>query len=154
MSALPAIDDPAESTLERLATPGIRTIAALAKGFPDVAAPDRQIKTLVYMLGDELTLVLVRGDHELLEQKLIDATGVANIRPAEPEEIKAALGAMPGSLGAVGVSDLSVIADSELEDRKGMVTGANQDDWHYTGVDVSRDVKVGRWASLAHRSSW
>ncbi len=148
VSALPAIDDPAESTLERLATPGIRTIAALAKGFPDVAAPDRQIKTLVYMLGDELTLVLVRGDHELLEQKLIDATGVANIRPAEPEEIKAALGAMPGSLGAVGVSDLSIIADSELEDRKGMVTGANEDDWHYSGVDVSRDVKVGRWASL------
>ena len=43
--------------------------------------PTRQIKTLVYVLDGKLTLVLMRGDHALNEQKLIDATGAAAIRP-------------------------------------------------------------------------
>lgn len=148
ISALPPVADPDDSPLERFPTPGIKTIAALAKAFPDLAPAERQIKTLVYMLGDDPTLVLVRGDHELLEQKLIDATGVANIRAAEPHEIKQALGALPGSLGAVAVKELPVLADHELQSRRGLVTGANEDDWHYSGVDIDRDINVGRWASL------
>ena len=63
---------------------------------------DRQIKTLVQVINGELTLVLLRGDHQLQDQKLIDATGMTDIRPAQPDEIRAALGALPGSLGAVG----------------------------------------------------
>ncbi len=85
---------------EPFATPGVRTIEDLVAGYQ--APADRQIKTLVYFLDDVLTLVLLRGDHALNEQKLIDATGATAIRPAQPEEIRAALGALPGSLGAVG----------------------------------------------------
>ena len=91
-----------------------------------------------------LTLVLVRGDHALEEQKLIDATGARAVRPAEAEEIFAALGAHPGSLGSVGVADLPIIADLALRDRSGMVTGANTDNVHLRGVDVARDVSVGQ----------
>ncbi|MCA1735998.1 MAG: proline--tRNA ligase [Actinobacteria bacterium] len=148
VSAIPEIDDPAESTLERFPTPSIKTIAALAAEFPEVAPPERQIKTLVYVLDDELTLVLLRGDHELLEQKLADTTGATKVRLALVEEIKSALGALPGSLGAVGVGGIPIIADSELSGRRGLVTGANEGGWHYSGVDIERDVKVGRWASL------
>ncbi|MGI8518613.1 MAG: proline--tRNA ligase [Acidimicrobiia bacterium] len=148
VSAIPEIDDPAESTLERFPTPNIKTIAALAAEFPELAPPERQIKTLVYVLDDELTLVLLRGDHELLEQKLSDATGATRVRLALAEEIKSALGALPGSLGAVGVGGVPIIADSELSGRRGLVTGANDDGWHYSGVDIERDVKVGRWDSL------
>ena len=72
------------------------------------APADRQIKTLVYFLDGVLTLVLMRGDHALHEQKLVDATGAVAIRPAEPEEIREALGALPGSLGAVGVSQSAI----------------------------------------------
>ncbi len=133
---------------ERIATPGIRTIKALAEGFADIAAPDRQIKTLVYVLDDVLTLVLVRGDHDLQEQKLLDATGAVKGRPAQPEEIQAALGALPGSLGGVGVTDHPVIADPALQGRRGMVTGANQDDFHFRNVDVDRDIQVSRWVDL------
>ena len=57
----------------------------------------------MYFLDGVLTLVLMRGDHALHEQKLADATGAVAIRPAQPEEIREALGALPGSLGAVGV---------------------------------------------------
>ena len=106
-SRLAAVDDSAERTValaapEPFATPGVRTIEDLAVQYQ--APADRQIKTLVYFLDGVLTLVLLRGDHALNEQKLVDATGATAVRPAQPDEIRAALGALPGSLGAVGVT--------------------------------------------------
>ena len=87
----------------------MRTIEDLATGYD--APADRQIKTLVYVLDGAVTLVLLRGDHALEEQKLIDASGARAVRPAEAAEIFAALGAHPGSLGSVGVTGLPIIAD-------------------------------------------
>jgi prolyl-tRNA synthetase len=149
-SALPPVEDPPASQLpgapERLDTPGVRTIEDLAKQYG--LAADRQIKTLVQFIDGKLTLVLLRGDHPLSEQKLIDATAAVAVRPAQPEEIKAALGALPGSLGAVGVTELPIIADLALRGRRGMSTGANIDDVHLTGVDTGRDITVTQWADL------
>jgi prolyl-tRNA synthetase len=146
-SSLPVIEDePGPAEPARLDTPGVRTIEDLATGYG--LAADRQIKTLVQVMNGQLTLVLLRGDHQLQDQKLIDATGVADIRPAHPDEIRAALGALPGSLGAVGVTDLPVVADVALRGRRDMATGANTDDVHVTGVDVDRDIHVGTWADL------
>jgi len=147
-SAVEPVDDGAGADLERFPTPGLRTIKALAEAHPEVASPDRQIKTLVYILDGEPVLVLLRGDHELQEQKLMDVTGAIEARPAQPEEIRELLGADPGSLGAVGVRGPTVIADRALEGRKKLVTGANEDDWHYSGVDLGRDIEVGVWAEL------
>ncbi len=149
-SALPEVSDPAPGDLpaapERLATPGVRTIEDLVTRHG--LAADRQIKTLVQVVDGRLTLVLLRGDHPLSDQKLIDATGAVQIRPAQPEEISAALGALPGSLGAVGVTEYPVIADLALRGRRAMATGANIDEVHLTGVDVDRDIVVGQWADL------
>jgi prolyl-tRNA synthetase len=150
-SQLAAVDDsPERATIldspQPFATPGVRTIDDLVSQYQ--APADRQVKTLVYFLDDVLTLVLMRGDHALNEQKLADATGAVAMRPAQPEEIQAALGALPGSLGAVGVTDHPVIADEALRGRRGMFTGANIDDTHLRGVDVERDIRVGRWADL------
>jgi prolyl-tRNA synthetase family II len=146
-SALAMIEDePGRDQPARLPTPGVRTIEDLAAGYG--LAADRQIKTLVEVIDGQLTLVLLRGDHALADQKLVDATGAAAIRPAHADEIRAALGASPGSLGAVGVTDLPVIADLALRGRRNMATGANADDVHVTGVDVERDITVGRWADL------
>ena len=137
----PGLPDP-----ERFATPGVRTIDDLAAGYDAPAV--RQIKTLVYVLDGKLTLVLMRGDHALNEQKLADATAAVEFRPAHPEEIKEALGALPGSLGAVGVTNLPVLADEALRGRRDMVTGANTDGFHLRGVDIARDITVGSWADL------
>ncbi len=147
-SVLPSQDDePWDGAPERFPTPGIRTIAALEEAH-DFASGAQQVKTLVYVVDGDLTLLLLRGDHELMEQKLIDGTGTADIRPGHPDEIREALGADPGSLGAVGITHLPVIADPALEGRFNMVTGANEDDWHLRGVDVARDIEVGRWLDL------
>jgi prolyl-tRNA synthetase family II len=146
-SALPPIaDEPGPAAPEGLPTPGVRTIDDLARQYGKPA--DRQVKALVYVIGGQPTLVLLRGDHPLAEQKLADATGAGDIRPAHPDEIRDALGASPGSLGAVGVTDLPVIADLALRGRRNMTTGANTDDMHLTGVDVERDIPVGHWADL------
>jgi prolyl-tRNA synthetase len=131
----------------------VRTIDDLVT-FPGGAAADRQIKTLVYVLDNNLALVLLRGDHELNETKLIDATGAINVRPAQADEIREALGASAGSLGAVGVTGAShpkvtrVVADNALRGRRNMTTGANKDDHHLRGVAIDRDIKVDKWASL------
>ncbi len=143
----PVDDDPWDGPPERFPTPGIRTIAALADAF-DFAAANRQIKSLAYVIDDQLTLVTVRGDDELMPQKLIDGLGTQNVRPAHPEEIQDVLGALPGSLGAVGAKELLVIADPSLQGRRNMVTGANEDDWHLRGVDVDRDIEVDRWLDV------
>jgi prolyl-tRNA synthetase len=147
-SAVAEVDDGERAELDRFPTPGLRTIKALAEAHPETAAPDRQIKTLVYVLDGEQVLVLLRGDHNLQEQKLMDATAAVEARAASPEEIRALLGADPGSLGGVGVDEARIIADDALSGRFNLVTGANEDDWHHSGVDLERDITVSQWADL------
>lgn len=146
-SALPDVDDPETAELETFDTPGVRTIKALEE-FEGGAPADRQLKTLLYMIDDELTLVVVRGDHDLQEQKLIDVTGGIDIRPATEQEIRPALGASPGSLGAVGISDYTILVDEAVRGRTGMTTGANIDDKHLRNVDVGRDIEVTKWVDV------
>ncbi|MEW1911905.1 proline--tRNA ligase [Kitasatospora sp. NPDC085895] len=151
-AALPAVEDPeGPAAPEPFDTPEARTIEELASkhGVP----ADRQIKTLVYVLDGALTLVLMRGDHALVEQKLLDATAARAVRPATPEEIKEALGAAPGSLGAVGVEGLPVWVDEALRGRRSMTTGANQDGVHLSGVDVARDITATGWADFREISA-
>jgi prolyl-tRNA synthetase len=143
----PADDGPGRAAPEKFPTPGVRTIDDLAR-MQGGAAAERQIKTLVYAVDEKIVLVLLRGDHSLVEQKLVDNVEAELIRPAQPDEIRAALGALPGSLGAVGVADHFVIADESLRGRRDMVTGANEDDFHLRGVDVERDIAVKGWLDL------
>ena len=132
-------------TLEKFETPNIRTIEALSES---EHPPEHQIKTLVYMVDGELSLILLRGDHQFQEQKFRDSTSAMEIAPAEEETIKKALGASPGSLGAVGIDGIKTFADPSLKGRSGMTTGANEDDFHLSGVDVDRDIKVDQWVDV------
>ena len=152
-SALKPVDDGETSDdLVRFPTPGVRTIAAL-ETVEGGAPAHRQIKTMVMVLDGSMTLALVRGDHQLNLQKLADGTGAVDIRPAEPAETLERLGAHPGSLGAVGVKDLPIVADHCLRGRRNLATGANADDWHYSGVDIERDIAVDEWLDLREVSA-
>ena len=142
-TATPA-DDCGDS--EKFETPGVKTIDDLARRF-DVAA-ERQIKTLVYVADDKPVIVLLRGDDQLEEAKLGGVLGAKAFRAAGDAEIVKALGAQPGSLGAVGVEGVPVYADEVLRGGSGMVTGANDDGHHLRNVNIERDVAVGEWADL------
>ena len=147
-SVLPGVEDgDGLAQPEKFPTPGVKTIEALAK-MKGGAEAIHQIKTLVYVVDGKTLLVLLRGDHQLAEQKLIDQVEAEELRPAEPDEIKQALGASPGSLGAVGQGDLFVLADEALRGRHDMVTGANEDGFHLRGVDIERDIDVKAWLDL------
>jgi prolyl-tRNA synthetase len=157
-------DGETQGALEKFATPGVRTIEDLVS-FDGGAAADRQIKTLVYVSvaqkGKETKttpfLALLRGDHPLNEVKLSNAAArlvnddgwaQTSIRPAHPDEIAELMGAHAGSLGAVGVTKLRVLADEALRGRKNMTTGANVDDFHLRGVSIERDIEVAAWVDL------
>jgi len=136
---------------ERFATPGVVTIEALAAA-PYRVAAHQQIKTLIYIADSKPVLVLVRGDDQVNEAKLAGKIGSPIFRAATSDEIVEALGAKPGSLGAVTStrkrSDLKVIADEALRGAKGMTTGANEDGFHLRHVEIERDLKVDQWADL------
>jgi prolyl-tRNA synthetase len=147
-SELPGANDAAGlDAPEKFATPGMRTIQDL-ESFEQGTPGASQIKTLVYMIDGKPVLLLLRGDDALSEQKLVDTVEAEEIRPATAEEIVAALGASPGSLGGVGVADHFIIADEALRGRTDMTTGANIDDFHYRGVSVERDIDVKAWLDL------
>ena len=141
------VDSGPETALERFPTPGVRSIADLT-ALDSEATALQQIKTMVMVLDGQVVLALLRGDHQLNFQKLQDSTGAIDLRPATAEETIDGLGASPGSLGAVGVEGLRVLADLSLRGRKNMFTGANEDDWHYRGVSLDTDISVEEWVDL------
>ncbi|MBE0541324.1 MAG: proline--tRNA ligase [Verrucomicrobia bacterium] len=136
---------------EKFPTPGVVTIEALAKAPFNVPA-NRQIKTLVFMVQDKPAIALVRGDDQLNETKFAAGVGTTIFRAATADEIFAALGAHPGSLGAVSATqkskDIPVYADERLRGANEMTTGANEDGFHLRNVSLERDVTVTRWRDL------
>ena len=158
------VDETPDAPVEKFPTPGVRTIEDLVT-FPGGAAAERQIKTLVYVAVSEkgkqeaaqVILALLRGDHPLNDAKLASAVGamlraegaeLTQLRPAHPEEIFEAMGAHAGSLGAVGVTRYKILADNALQERANMTTGANLDDHHLRGVNITRDIKNVQWTDL------
>jgi len=144
----------AGAAIEKFATPGVVTIEALSKAPYSVPA-NRQIKTLVFIADSKPLLVLIRGDDQLNETKLVARTGAVQVRPATPEEILPVLGAKPGSLGAVAAvtamaasGEIQVLADDRLQGANDMTTGANEDGFHFRNVSIERDIKVTKWCDL------
>jgi len=126
------------AALARVHTPGARTIAELSACLAIPA--ERTVKSFVVESQDGTpVLLLVRGDHEVNMVKVGKIEGIANpVRMAPAESIRAAFGAEPGSLGPVGFRG-RVVADRTVAAMGDMVTGANETDWHLTGVNFGRD---------------
>ena len=128
---------------EEIETPDTTTIEALATllGIDDAATS----KAMPYTKNDgSVVLALVRGDDRLEEAKLLAALG-EEARPSTEEEIVAAFGATPGSLGPVGFKG-EVIADELLREGQ-FVAGANRTGRHLRGVEHGRDF-AARFADI------
>jgi prolyl-tRNA synthetase len=119
---------------QEVETPGATTIEGLAE-FLGVD-PAATAKAMPIVVGGKMVLALVRGDQRLHELKTQTALGEP-FRPAQPDEIRAAFGADPGSIGPVG-ADVRIIADESLREGQ-FVGGANRTGWHLRGVEAGRD---------------
>ena len=118
-------------------TPGITTIEALSDFLGvDPAATSKAMP--VVKTDGAVVLALVRGDDRLEESKLAAALS-ADSRPATEDEIRAAFGADPGSLGPVGFSG-EIVADEALRTGQ-FVAGANRTGRHLRGVEAGRDFE-------------
>jgi prolyl-tRNA synthetase len=95
-----------------------------------------------------LVALLVRGDHELNEIKAEKSPLVASpLTFATEEEIRAAVGAGPGSLGPVGLN-MPVIADRTVAKMSDFSAGANIEGKHYFGINWERDLPMAQVADL------
>jgi prolyl-tRNA synthetase len=144
----PTARDIAEASpkLEKVATPGTRSVAEVAEflRFP----AQTFIKTLVYKTdGGELVAALVRGDHEINELKLQTALGCREVALADEAAVAAATGLVPGYLGPIGLQ-LRMVADFSVQGMRGAVTGANEANAHYVEVDQERDFTPSVFADL------
>ena len=129
----------ARETLGSVDTPGVHTIADLAR-FLGVPA-DRCVKTLLVEGTDGgLVALVLRGDHELNAVKAARLDGVlAPLTFARPERVREVIGCDPGSLGPVG-TELTIIADAAAAALADFICGANRDGAHLTGVNWGRDL--------------
>jgi prolyl-tRNA synthetase len=122
---------------ESVETPGATTVEQVTRqlGVP----PGALIKAYpVIADGDRPVLALVRGDHRINEIKLGNTLGTT-FRPAQEREIWDRFGSAPGYIGPVGVEGVEILADEALRGTRGLVTGANDPDYHLRGVEPGRD---------------
>jgi prolyl-tRNA synthetase len=139
--------------LERVATPGIKTIAGLAEflGVPEAKTAKAvfQIATIREGAEDKEVFVfaIVRGDMDLNETKLSNAIKATALRPATEAEIRA-VGAEPGYASPIGLKDVLVVADDLIPDSTNLVAGSNEEGYHLRHVNYGRDYEADLVADI------
>jgi prolyl-tRNA synthetase len=145
-----ANDDPPRQSMRKVPTPGRSTCADVA-AFLGVPL-NSTLKSLVVATDEagedgvarrsRIWLLLLRGDHDMNEVKVGKLPGMERgFRFATLDEIEAHFGCPPGYLGPVGTRlPVTVVADREVAVMKDWVCGANEIDFHLTGVNWSRDL--------------
>lgn len=134
-------------SIEKFPTPNAKTIDDLIEQF---GFHENQLaKSVVYIIDSEPVLILMRGNDELNESKLQSAFGTNKFRPASPDELLQITGANAGSIGPVGLkSKIKIVADNLLKEANCLVSGANQDGYHYKNIDLLRDCKIDAYYDL------
>ena len=132
--------------VKKVATPDVKTIKEVS-AFLKVK-PARCIKTLIYKTDKgEIFAALTHGDHDINEVKLARAIGADEVTLATEEETTKEAKTFTGFAGPVGL-DIKVIADSSIEKIVNGVTGANEKDFHLTGVNPGRDFTPEKYDDI------
>ncbi|MBB1391118.1 MULTISPECIES: proline--tRNA ligase [Shewanella] len=130
-------------TMTLVDTPNAKTIAELVEQFDVVIT--QTVKTLIVKGATEeapLVALVIRGDHELNEIKADKLELVASpFEFASEAEIRAAVGAGPGSIGPVGLT-MPIIIDHSVTVMSDFAAGANVEDKHYFGINWERDLPL------------
>lgn len=127
----------AEAPIEKVHTPDMKDIDSIASRFE--TGPENTIKAIVFATdkSDKPLVVFIRGDLEVNEAKLKKVI-CANVYPFTDYE------SCPLTFGFIGPYQLpagcDVIYDASLKDENDLIGGANEIDYHYSGICMSRDV--------------
>ncbi len=130
--------------MHKVATPGKRSIEDVASAMGH--EPSQLVKTLLVECGDDIVALLLRGDHQLNEVKAGKLLG-QEVRFASEAAVRAASGCAPGSVGPVGLR-VRVVADRSVAVMSDFVCGANEDGFHWSGVNFGRDLPEPEVADL------
>ncbi len=130
----------ATQAMQKVATPGqksIEEVAAFLKVTP------QHILKCIAVVGEVggFTLLLLRGDHTLNEIKASKIAALGNFRFATEEEIEKHMGCRAGYIGPVN-AHVRILADRSVAAMSDFVCGANEDGYHYTGVNIGRDFDL------------
>lgn len=131
-------------------TPDTKTIEELSE-FLNV--PQSVIcKCLVYIADKKPVLAYIRGDKQIEETKLMNAVGAIDIRIATSEEIeelmnKNGFNAKAGFISAIGMKDITIIADETIKSMKNFVVGVNENDKHMVGANLD-DIQIKEFADI------
>jgi len=126
--------------LKEVETPSQRTVEEVANFLKK--SPSKFIKTLLYTYKGEVFAVLIRGDDTLDINKLCAVCGAdVNNPPVLCDEatIEKVTGAPLGFAGPVGLKNIKIYADKNLENSKNMISGANKKDYHLVNINHPRD---------------
>lgn len=133
-------------SVKKVHTPDQRTIEEVATFLSE--SPAQLVKTLIYVTDTGAVIAaLIRGDQELSEPKLKNTLGCQWVAMADEETVLQATGAPIGFAGPIGVKS-TLICDWALKGAKGLVCGANERDYHLTGLDQDRDFSSAQFADI------
>ncbi|MFH0763426.1 MAG: proline--tRNA ligase [Candidatus Omnitrophota bacterium] len=121
-------------------TPGITTIEKVSELLK--AEPARLVKTLIYNADDKIVALLIRGDIDANEAKLMNYLKCGHLELADPKTIEDATGAPAGFSGPVGLKNVRIVADYSVKDMANFITGANKKDAHLVNVNFDRDCET------------
>ena len=145
-----ALRKAAAQALSKTPTPGKATCADVAEllSLPlnttvkSLVLATDQVNERGEIVKSQVWLLLLRGDHDMNEIKVSKVPGLdAGFRFATVPEILDHFGTKPGYLGPIGLKKpVKIVADREVAVMSDWVCGANQEDFHITGVNWVRDL--------------
>ena len=118
---------------ELIHTPDCGTINDLCEKYN--INPEKMCKTLIYKIDGKFYALMIRGDRELNEIKVLRLLGGKTIEMATPEEDEEITHAKVGFAGPIGL-DIPIIIDNEVLGMKNFLIGANKSDYHYINTNL------------------
>lgn len=129
---------------ELLYTPNVGTIKDLEENYNLKAT--NTVKTLIYKADEKFVALMIRGDHEVNEEKVKRVLGAREVEMATFDEDEKITGAKVGFAGPIGL-DVQIIVDNEVLNMNNFVIGANKTDYHYINANL-RDFKYDKVADI------
>jgi len=121
-------------TIKEIDTPNVKTIEELCAYLNTDSK--RFVKTLIYKSEKEVVAVVVRGNREVCESKLLKALKVNEVEMADPITVEEVTGAPVGFAGPVNLN-CRILVDEEVVDMRDFIVGANKKDTHLIHVNPS-----------------